>query len=139
MYVNLRCATIKLSWGRYKKMHKSTLLTGIIVLTGSLLSGCAQSSGPYAYPGYYQPGQQQASYVTEGHFDGMGNYRPPAEHGGQYMPGRWYRAQPGNPGPIPQEIHAKRNPYSTPMGEVNWMSADGDVATAPSCGQTGSC
>lgn len=120
-------------------MHKSTLKAFIIVLTALPLSGCMQGSGPYAYPGYYQPGQHQASYVTQGHFDGLGNYHPPLEKGGQYMPGRWYRAQPGNPGPIPQSIHASRNPYSTPMGEINWMSANGDVATASSCNHAGSC
>jgi hypothetical protein len=120
-------------------MKRSTVLTGFLGLTVVLLSGCMQGSGPYAYPGYYQPGQQQTAYVSQGHFDGMGNYRPPVQHGGQYMPGRWYRAQPGNPGPIPQEIHANRNPYSTPMGEVNWMSANGDIATASSCNHAGSC
>lgn len=120
-------------------MMRSILALSTGVLAIGMLSGCAQSSGPYAYPGYYQPGQHQAAYVTEGHFDGMGNYHPPTEKGGQYMPGRWYRAQPGNPGPIPQEIHARNNPYSTPMGEINWMSVDGDVATAPSCQQPRGC
>lgn len=108
----------------------------ISVCALSLLVSACQSAGPYAYPGYYQPAQHQVAYVTQGEFDGMGNYHPPADKGGQYMAGRWYRAQIGNPGPIPQAVHAARYPYSTPMGEVNWMSVDGDVATASSCKRT---
>jgi hypothetical protein len=106
-------------------MKKIILLACVIIL-----AGCAKGSGNYSYPGYYQPGQFQTAYVSEGYFDGMGNYHPPAQHGGEYISGRWYRPQPGNPGPSPQKIHATQDPYSTPLGEFSWMTADGDVGSA---------
>lgn len=104
-----------------------------------VLVACTNGSGPYSYPGYYQPAQQQTAYMTEGSIDGMGNYHPPVQKGGQYLSGRWYRAQPGNPGPSPQKYHAFAQPLSTPMGEIGWMSADGDVASAPTCLLPGGC
>ncbi len=107
-------------------MKKIILITCVIIL-----AGCAKSSGNYSYPGYYQPAQFQTAYVTEGHFDGMGNYRPPVQKGGQYLSGRWYRPQPGNPKPTPQSIHARQDTLSTPLGEFGWMSSDADVASAP--------
>jgi hypothetical protein len=107
-------------------MKKIILIFGAIFLTA-----CAQNSGNYSYPGYYQPAQFQTAYVSEGHFDGMGNYHPPVQKGGEYLSGRWYRPQPGNPKPTPQRIHAQQDPFSTPMGEIGWLASDGDVGTAP--------
>jgi hypothetical protein len=107
------------------------LLTLIFAI---LLTACAsQEMSQYSYPGYYQPAQYQTAYMSEGSQDALGNYHPPVQKGGQYLPGRWYRAQPGNPGPSPQKVYARENPWSTAMGEVNKMSSDGDVATAPTC------
>ena len=107
-------------------MKKIILICSVIIL-----AGCAGSSKNYSYPGYYQPAQFQTAYVSEGHFDGMGNYRPPVQQGGEYLSGRWYRPQPGKPKPTPQRINAQQNPFATPLGEKAWVSSDGDVGTAP--------
>lgn len=113
-------------------MHKFMLVCASVLF----IAAC-QSQPQYSYPGYYQPAQYQVAYTTEGSFDALGNYHPPVVKGGQYLPGRWYRAQPGNPGPVPQQVpqrvHAIQNPTSTTMGEVNYVSVDGDVATGPTC------
>ncbi len=103
------------------------------------LAGCAAGSGHYSYPGYYQPAQFQTAYVSEGYFDGLGNYHPPIQKEGEYLSGRWYRAQPGNPKPSPQQVHAMNDPFSTPLGEFGWMASDGDVASAPTCIIPGGC
>lgn len=104
-------------------------LTSVIILT----SCSGQGTGPYAYPGYYQPAQYQTAYMSEGSLDAMGNYHPPVQKGGEYIPGRWYRAQPTNPGPIPQKVYARENPWSTQMGEISKVGSNGDVATATTC------
>lgn len=115
--------------------NKIALLTTAILLTACSGKG----TGPYSYPGYYQPAQYQNAYMTEGAMDALGNYHPPVQVGGQYLPGRWYRAQPSNPGPIPQKVYARENPYATRMGETNKISANGDVATSTTCYNAEGC
>jgi hypothetical protein len=105
----------------------------ITAISAIILTSCASGTGPYSYPGYYQPAQYQNAYMSEGAMDGMGNYHPPVQKGGEYISGRWYRAQPTNPGPIPQAVYAQQNPTATPMGEISKVGSNGDVATAPTC------
>jgi hypothetical protein len=105
----------------------------IIAFTSVIFLTACNGTGPYTYPGYYQPAQYQAAYMTEGSLDAMGNYHPPVQRGGDYMPGRWYRAQPTNPGPIPQRVYADENPTASKMNEVSKVSSNGDVATSTSC------
>ncbi len=105
-----------------------------ILILAILLTSCAyQGTGPYSYPGYYQPAQYQTAYMSEGSMDALGNYHPPVQKGGQYVPGRWYRAQPTNPGPIPQRTYARENPWATQTNEVSKVSSNGDVATSTTC------
>jgi hypothetical protein len=104
----------------------------IALITAIFLTAC-QGTGPYTYPGYYQPAQYQSAYMTEGSLDAMGNYHPPVKRGGEYLPGRWYRAQPTNPGPSPQRIYARENPWANNMSESAKISSNGDVATTTTC------
>jgi hypothetical protein len=108
--------------------NKIILLASVILLTS-----CANGTGPYSYPGYYQPAQYQTAYMSEGSMDALGNYNPPVRKGGEYLPGRWYRAQPTNPGPIPHSVYARENPWASPMGEVSKVESNGDVATTTTC------
>lgn len=109
---------------------KRTLTSFLVII----LTSCAGSpNSAHIYPGYYQPAQVQTAYMSEGSLDALGNYHPPVQKGGQYLPGRWYRAQPGNPGPSPQKVYAQESGWSTTSNEISKMSSNGDVATAPTC------
>lgn len=106
--------------------HKLCLISFVLLS----LVGCARSSGPYEVPGYYQPAQAQSPYSQVGYFDELGDYHPPTQEEGSVMFGRWYRPQPGNPGPTPNQVHQAQTPYYSPYVEVSNMSSDGDVGTA---------